>query len=79
MAGSGSHTPPAKLIQLLTRIGRLDTNVLQEKYDKFSQVGKSKDNSQIANNKDNNIQGYMMFGFLAFQSYQSLQGSANRF
>ena len=32
----------------------------------LTQVGKSKDNSQIANNKDNNIQGYMMFGFLAF-------------
>ena len=32
----------------------------------LTQVGKSKDDSQIANNKDNNIQGYMMFGFLAF-------------
>ncbi|WP_310557064.1 cytochrome c oxidase subunit II [Flavobacterium sp.] len=32
----------------------------------LTQAGKSKDDSQVANNKDNNIQGYMMFGFLAF-------------
>jgi cytochrome c oxidase subunit II len=32
----------------------------------LTQVGNKKDNSQIANNKDNNIQGYLMFGFLAF-------------
>jgi cytochrome c oxidase subunit II len=32
----------------------------------LTQVGKSKDDSQVANDKDNNIQGYMMFGFLAF-------------
>lgn len=32
----------------------------------LTQVGKAKDDSQVANNKDNNIQGYMMFGFLAF-------------
>lgn len=32
----------------------------------LTQVGKTKDNSQVANNKDNNIQGYMMFGFLGF-------------
>jgi cytochrome c oxidase subunit II len=32
----------------------------------LTQVGKTKDDSQVANNKDNNIQGYMMFGFLAF-------------
>jgi cytochrome c oxidase subunit II len=32
----------------------------------LTQIGKSKDNSQVANDKDNNIQGYLMFGFLAF-------------
>jgi cytochrome c oxidase subunit II len=32
----------------------------------LTQVGKTKDDSQVANNKDNNIQGYMMFGFLVF-------------
>jgi cytochrome c oxidase subunit II len=32
----------------------------------LTQVGKSKNESQVANDKDNNIQGYMMFGFLAF-------------
>ncbi len=32
----------------------------------LTQVGKSVDGSQIANNKDNNIQGWLMFGFLAF-------------
>ena len=32
----------------------------------LTQVGVNKDNSQIANDDDNNIQGYLMFGFLAF-------------
>ena len=32
----------------------------------LTQVGVKRDNSQIANNKDNNIQGWMMFGFLIF-------------
>lgn len=32
----------------------------------LTQVGAKKDNSQIANNSDNNIQGWLMFGFLAF-------------
>ena len=32
----------------------------------LTQVGVNKDNSQIANDEDNNTQGYLMFGFLAF-------------
>jgi cytochrome c oxidase subunit II len=32
----------------------------------LTQVGVKSDNSQVANDKDNNIQGYIMFGFLAF-------------
>lgn len=32
----------------------------------LTQVGESVDNSQIANHNDNNVQGYLMFGFLAF-------------
>jgi len=32
----------------------------------LSQVGNNKDTSQIANDTDNNTQGYLMFGFLAF-------------
>ena len=32
----------------------------------LTQVGVSKDNSQVANDEDNNTQGYLMFGFLAF-------------
>lgn len=32
----------------------------------LTQVGASKDDSQVANDGDNNIQGYLMFGFLAF-------------
>ena len=32
----------------------------------LTQVGVNRDNSQIANDDDNNIQGYLMFGFLAF-------------
>lgn len=32
----------------------------------LTQVGATKDVSQVANDGDNNIQGYLMFGFLAF-------------
>ena len=32
----------------------------------LTQVGSKKDNSQIATDNDNNVQGYLMFGFLAF-------------
>jgi cytochrome c oxidase subunit 2 len=32
----------------------------------LTQVGSTSDNSEIATDKDNNIQGYLMFGFLAF-------------
>ncbi len=32
----------------------------------LTQVGATKDDSQVANDGDNNIQGYLMFGFLAF-------------
>ena len=32
----------------------------------LTQVGENVDSTQIANDKDNNIQGYLMFGFLAF-------------
>jgi cytochrome c oxidase subunit II len=32
----------------------------------LTQVGREVDDSQVANDKDNNIQGYLMFGFLAF-------------
>ena len=32
----------------------------------LTQVGENADNSQIANDGDNNTQGYLMFGFLAF-------------
>ncbi|WP_278034784.1 cytochrome c oxidase subunit II [Flavobacterium nitratireducens] len=32
----------------------------------LTQVGVSSDSSQVANDKDNNLQGYLMFGFLAF-------------
>jgi cytochrome c oxidase subunit 2 len=32
----------------------------------LTQVGVTKDESQVANDSDNNIQGYLMFGFLAF-------------
>ncbi len=32
----------------------------------LTQVGKKKDSSQVANDKDNNLQGYIMFAFLAF-------------
>jgi len=32
----------------------------------LTQVGGNVNNTQVANDKDNNIQGYLMFGFLAF-------------
>jgi len=32
----------------------------------LTQVGVNKDSSQVANDEDNNTQGYLMFGFLAF-------------
>lgn len=32
----------------------------------LTQIGKKSDDSQIANDNDNNVQGYLMFGFLAF-------------
>ncbi|HEY0047345.1 MAG TPA: cytochrome c oxidase subunit II [Flavobacterium sp.] len=32
----------------------------------LTQVGESVDSSEVANHHDNNIQGYLMFGFLAF-------------
>ncbi|CAN1556770.1 CyoA Heme/copper-type cytochrome/quinol oxidases, subunit 2 [Flavobacteriaceae bacterium] len=32
----------------------------------LTQVGSTSDNSQIANDDDNNVQGYLMFGFVAF-------------
>lgn len=32
----------------------------------LTQVSSSSDNSQVANDDDNNVQGYLMFGFLAF-------------
>ena len=32
----------------------------------LTQVGANRNRSQIADNKDNNIQGYLMFGFLVF-------------
>ncbi|AWG20355.1 cytochrome C oxidase subunit II [Flavobacterium faecale] len=32
----------------------------------LTQVGSNEDNSQVANDNDNNVQGYLMFGFLAF-------------
>ena len=32
----------------------------------LTQVGQGANNDQIANDKDNNVQGYLMFGFLAF-------------
>ena len=32
----------------------------------LTQVSSTSDNSQVANDDDNNVQGYLMFGFLAF-------------
>lgn len=32
----------------------------------LTQVGEAKDNSEVANDKDNSVNGYLMFGFLGF-------------
>ena len=40
----------------------------------LTQVGVSKDDSQVANDNDNNIQGYLMFGLLAFIYIFSIYG-----
>jgi cytochrome c oxidase subunit 2 len=40
----------------------------------LTQVGANPDRSEIATNDDNNIQGYMMFGFLAFLYIFSIYG-----
>ncbi len=40
----------------------------------LTQVGSTSDNSQIANDDDNNVQGYLMFGFLAFLYIFSIYG-----
>jgi cytochrome c oxidase subunit II len=32
----------------------------------LTQIGKKSENSQVANDDDNNVQGYLMFGFLGF-------------
>lgn len=40
----------------------------------LTQVGANADNTQIANDNDNNVQGYLMFGFLAFLYIFSIYG-----
>jgi cytochrome c oxidase subunit 2 len=40
----------------------------------LTQVGVNKDDSQVANDEDNNIQGYLMFGLLAFIYIFSIYG-----
>jgi cytochrome c oxidase subunit 2 len=40
----------------------------------LTQVGSRVDNSEVANDNDNNVQGYMMFGFLAFIYIFSIYG-----
>ncbi|WP_264565613.1 cytochrome c oxidase subunit II [Flavobacterium sp. N3904] len=40
----------------------------------LTQVGSTSDNSQVANDDDNNLQGYLMFGFLAFIYIFSIYG-----
>ncbi|PRZ25017.1 cytochrome c oxidase subunit II [Flavobacterium granuli] len=40
----------------------------------LTQVGSSTDTSEIATDKDNNVQGYLMFGFLAFLYIFSIYG-----
>jgi cytochrome c oxidase subunit 2 len=40
----------------------------------LTQVGSNPDSSQVANDNDNNVQGYMMFGFLAFIYIFSIYG-----
>ena len=32
----------------------------------LTQIGAKKENSEIANDNDNNVNGYLMFGFLVF-------------
>lgn len=40
----------------------------------LTQVGSISDNSQVASDDDNNVQGYLMFGFLAFLYIFSIYG-----
>ncbi|WP_366186548.1 cytochrome c oxidase subunit II [Flavobacterium ovatum] len=40
----------------------------------LTQVGSISDNSQVANDNDNNVQGYLMFGFLAFLYILTIYG-----
>ena len=40
----------------------------------LTQVGLNSDSSQVATDNDNNVQGYMMFGFLAFIYIFSIYG-----
>jgi len=40
----------------------------------LTQAGEHKDDSQVANDDDNNVQGYLMFGFLAFIYIFSIYG-----
>ena len=40
----------------------------------LTQVGSRSDSSEVANDNDNNVQGYMMFGFLAFIYIFSIYG-----
>ena len=40
----------------------------------LTQVGLNSDSTQVANDNDNNVQGYMMFGFLAFIYIFSIYG-----
>jgi cytochrome c oxidase subunit 2 len=40
----------------------------------LTQVGSNQDDSQVANDDDNNTQGYLMFGFLAFLYIFSIYG-----
>jgi cytochrome c oxidase subunit 2 len=43
----------------------------------LTQVGRSNDDSQVANDGDNNTQGYLMFGFLAFIYIFTIYGLIN--
>jgi len=40
----------------------------------LTQVGSNSDSSEIATDNDNNVQGYLMFGFLAFIYIFSIYG-----
>ena len=40
----------------------------------LTQVGANRDSSEVATDNDNNIQGYLMFGFLAFIYIFSIYG-----